>query len=128
LGANDQTSPGLANEARRIRLMSSSDFTLRLASEPVVFATLEQIARDGARRVLQKAIEEEVAEYVDSLELALTINNYTASAYVAYTVRCSCFTDQRKNAHMHYQVHVTAIWQNKDFFTTTVKAGKTLCL
>ncbi len=46
--------------------MSSSDFALRLATEPVVFATLEQIARDGARRALQKAIEDEVAEYVNA--------------------------------------------------------------
>ena len=44
--------------------MSSSDFALRLATEPVICATLEQIARDGARRALQKAIEDEVAEYV----------------------------------------------------------------
>jgi len=46
--------------------MSSSAFALRLATEPVVFVTLEQIARDGARRALQKAIEQEVAEYVDA--------------------------------------------------------------
>ena len=44
--------------------MSSSSFPLRLATQPVVDCTLEQIARDGARRALQKAIEEEVAEYV----------------------------------------------------------------
>jgi transposase-like protein len=46
--------------------MSSSEFTLRLATEPVVHATLEQIAREGARRALQKAIEDEVANYVDT--------------------------------------------------------------
>lgn len=46
--------------------MSSSEFTLRLATEPVVHATLEQIAREGARRALQKAIEDEVAQYVDA--------------------------------------------------------------
>jgi putative transposase len=49
--------------------VSSSEFALRLATEPVVYATyatLEQIAREGARRALQKAIEEEVAEYVDA--------------------------------------------------------------
>jgi putative transposase len=45
--------------------MSSSAFALRLATEPVVCLTLEQIARDGARRALQKAIEQEVAEYLD---------------------------------------------------------------
>jgi len=44
--------------------MSSSSFSLRLATEPVVSLTLEQIARDGARRALQKAIEAEVAEYL----------------------------------------------------------------
>jgi len=46
--------------------MSSSAVSLRLATEPVVCATLEQIAREGARRALQKAIEDEVAEYVNS--------------------------------------------------------------
>jgi putative transposase len=46
--------------------MSSSLVSLRLATEPVVRATLEDIARDGARRALQKAIEDEVAQYVDA--------------------------------------------------------------
>jgi putative transposase len=45
--------------------MSLSPFPLRLATEPVVQRTLEDIAREGARRALQKAIEDEVAEYVD---------------------------------------------------------------
>jgi len=45
--------------------MSSSTFALRLATEPVVRVTLEAIAREGARRALQKAIEQEVAEYLD---------------------------------------------------------------
>lgn len=40
--------------------------SLRLATEPVVQWTLEQIAREGARRALQKAIEDEVAEYIDA--------------------------------------------------------------
>jgi len=44
--------------------MSSSPFALRLATEPVVHRTLEEIAREGARRYLQKAIEDEVTEYV----------------------------------------------------------------
>ena len=46
--------------------MSSSEFTLRLATEPVVCATLEEIARAGARRVLQQAIEDEVADYINA--------------------------------------------------------------
>ena len=46
--------------------MSSSAFALRLATEPVVDFTLERVAREGARRALQRAIEEEVAEYVES--------------------------------------------------------------
>ena len=46
--------------------MSSSEFALRLATEPVACATLERIARDGARRALQKAIEDEVAEYLNA--------------------------------------------------------------
>ena len=45
--------------------MSSSRFQLHLATEPVVFRTLEQIAREGAHRALQKAIEQEVADYLD---------------------------------------------------------------
>ena len=46
--------------------MSSSAFALRLATEPVVDLTLEQIARDGARRYLQQAIENEVADYIEA--------------------------------------------------------------
>jgi len=46
--------------------MSSCTFALRLATEPVVGVTVEQIAREAARRALQKAIEEEVAEYIDA--------------------------------------------------------------
>jgi putative transposase len=46
--------------------MSSSTFALRLATEPVVQLSLEQIAREGARKALQKAIEDEVAQYVDA--------------------------------------------------------------
>jgi putative transposase len=46
--------------------MSSSAVALRLATEPVVCATLEQIAREGARRALQKAIEDEVADYLNT--------------------------------------------------------------
>ncbi len=44
--------------------MSSSEFALRLATEPVAHDTLERVAREGARRALQQAIEDEVAEYV----------------------------------------------------------------
>ena len=47
--------------------MSSSPFALRLATiEPAVCLTIEQIAREGARRSLQKAIEDEVAEYINA--------------------------------------------------------------
>lgn len=46
--------------------MSSSDFALRLATEPLVTASLEQIAREGARRALQQAIEDEVADYINA--------------------------------------------------------------
>jgi transposase-like protein len=46
--------------------MSSSPFALRLATDPVVELTIEQIAREGARRALQKAIEDEVAEYIEA--------------------------------------------------------------
>jgi transposase-like protein len=44
--------------------MSSSPVTLRLATAPVVQSTLEEIARRGALQALQKAIEDEVAEYI----------------------------------------------------------------
>ena len=50
--------------------MSSSEFALRLATGTIASATfelaLEQIARAGARRALQQAIEDEVAEYVEA--------------------------------------------------------------
>jgi transposase-like protein len=46
--------------------MSSSEFTLRLATEPVVCATLEEIALAGARRALRQAIEDEVADYINA--------------------------------------------------------------
>jgi putative transposase len=46
--------------------MLSSDVILRFATEPVVCATVEQVAREGARRALQKAIEDEVAEYLNT--------------------------------------------------------------
>jgi putative transposase len=46
--------------------MSSSTFALRLATDSVVDFTLEQVAREGARRALQKAIEDEVAEYIEA--------------------------------------------------------------
>ena len=53
--------------------MSSSAFALqkakpllRLATEPVVNLTIEQIAREGARRALQKAIDDEVADYIEA--------------------------------------------------------------
>jgi len=56
--------------------MSSSAFALRLATEPVVCFTLEQIARDGARRALQKAIEDEVAHYVEAHKHHLDESNH----------------------------------------------------
>ena len=46
--------------------MTSSTVPLRLATEPLVRATLEDFARAGARRALQQAIEDEVAQYVDA--------------------------------------------------------------
>jgi len=56
--------------------MSSSTFALRLATEPVVVAAIEQIARQGARRALQKAIEDEVAEYVQAHQHHLDESNH----------------------------------------------------
>jgi putative transposase len=46
--------------------MSSSSFPLRLATDSAVCLTIEQIAREGARRFLQKAIEDEVADYINA--------------------------------------------------------------
>jgi putative transposase len=45
---------------RKIRLMNSNAFQLRLATVPAI----DDILRDGARRALQAAIEREVEEYV----------------------------------------------------------------
>ena len=60
--------------------MSSSTIALRLATEPVVepvvFRTLEQIAREGARRALQKAIEDEVAQYVEAHKHCVDESNH----------------------------------------------------
>ena len=58
--------------------MSSSAFALRLATatEPVVCLTLEQIAREGARRALQKAIEDEVADYVEAHKHCVDESNH----------------------------------------------------
>lgn len=47
--------------------MSSSTFELRLATQPV----LEDIAREGARRMLQHAVEQEVAGYIDAHQQAV---------------------------------------------------------
>jgi transposase-like protein len=55
--------------------MSSSTFALRLATDPVADRTLEQIAREGARRYLQKAIEEEVAQYIEANQHCVNESN-----------------------------------------------------
>jgi putative transposase len=44
--------------------MDNTSKTLRLATAPVVCNTIDQLLRDGARKMLQGAIEREVAEYV----------------------------------------------------------------
>jgi len=44
--------------------MSASTFQLALASSSAVFRSVEDIAREGARRALQKAIEDEVNDYI----------------------------------------------------------------
>jgi len=44
--------------------MSASTFSLALASSSAVFRSVEEIAREGARRALQKAIEDEVNDYI----------------------------------------------------------------
>ena len=45
--------------------MDTTSKTLRLATTPVVCNVIDQLLRDGARRMLQSAIEREVAEYVE---------------------------------------------------------------
>lgn len=50
----------------RIRHMESSSLSLRLATESVAALTIEQVAREGARRALQAALEREVREYLDA--------------------------------------------------------------
>jgi len=44
--------------------MSASTFSLALASSSAVFRSVEDIAREGARRALQKAIQDEVNDYI----------------------------------------------------------------
>jgi len=44
--------------------MSASTFQLALASSSAVFRSVEDIAREGARRALQKAIQDEVNDYI----------------------------------------------------------------
>ena len=45
--------------------MSASTFQIALATSAVAFSSIEQIAREGARRALQKAIEDEVNDYLN---------------------------------------------------------------
>jgi putative transposase len=45
--------------------MDTTSKSLRLATAPVVCDVIDQLLRDGARQMLQKAIEREVAEYVE---------------------------------------------------------------
>jgi putative transposase len=45
--------------------MDNTSTSLRLATTPVVCNIIDQLLRDGARQMLQKAIEREVAEYID---------------------------------------------------------------
>jgi len=51
--------------------MASSPFALRLASESAAVWSLEQIAREGARLALEKALEDEVAQYLQQHRTAL---------------------------------------------------------
>jgi len=46
--------------------MSASTFQIALTTSAVAFSSIEQIAREGARRALQKAIEDEVADYLNA--------------------------------------------------------------
>ncbi len=56
--------------------MSSSTFVMRLATEPVVRSTIEQVAREGARLALQKAIEDEAhAAHRDAAGRRLVVRN-----------------------------------------------------
>ena len=45
--------------------MDNTSTALRLATTPVVCNVIDQILREGARQMLQQAIEREVAEYID---------------------------------------------------------------
>jgi transposase-like protein len=55
--------------------MSSSTFALRMATDSVVDFTLEQVAREGARRYLQQAIEDEVEQYIQANQHHLDESN-----------------------------------------------------
>lgn len=54
--------------------MDSTSKTLRLATTPVVCNVIDQLLRDGARQMLQAAIEREVAGYVEQHASALDPN------------------------------------------------------
>ena len=54
--------------------MDNTPKTLRLATTPVVCNVIDQLLRDGARQMLQAAIEREVAGYVEQHAGALDSN------------------------------------------------------
>src|ERR1700693_168365 len=56
--------------------MSSSTFSLRLASDQAACVTIESIAREAARRALGKAIEDEVSDYIDAHKDARDESNH----------------------------------------------------
>jgi transposase-like protein len=56
--------------------MDNTSTSLRLATTPVVCNIIDQILRDGARQMLQKAIEREVADYVEQRASALDADGH----------------------------------------------------
>jgi putative transposase len=56
--------------------MDNTSTSLRLATTPVVCNIIDQLLRDGARQMLQKAIEREVADYVDQHASALDADGH----------------------------------------------------
>jgi putative transposase len=57
---DQKDSPTTGQQGQEIRHMSSSTFALHLATD----RTLDQIVREGARRMLQQALEQEVEDYL----------------------------------------------------------------
>ena len=69
--------------------MDNSSTTLRLATTPVVADVITQVLRDGARRMLQKAIEDEVADYAFALICPTRSGPWTSPTFPPTRAGCT---------------------------------------